>query len=111
MTERSELSVDLWNDLLSWPKKTVCHDGEASLIHDHGSLDLALSDFANADQASGRRLTIFRPTVVALAEGSQFEVAQIAIRDDQNRWVTPARIVRRRPNCGAPTPTPDPSRI
>ena len=29
----------------------------------------------------------------------------------QNRFVTPARIVRRSPNCGAPTPTPLPLRI
>jgi selenocysteine lyase/cysteine desulfurase len=29
----------------------------------------------------------------------------------QNRCVRPARIVRRNPNCGAPTPTPVPSRI
>jgi hypothetical protein len=30
---------------------------------------------------------------------------------NQKRCVTPARIVRRNPNCGAPTPIPVPLRI
>jgi Glutathione S-transferase, N-terminal domain len=29
----------------------------------------------------------------------------------QKRWLSPARMVRRGPNCGAPTPTPVPLRI
>ena len=33
------------------------------------------------------------------------------ITRDQNRCVTPARIVRRSPYCGAPTLTPVPLRI
>ena len=38
-------------------------------------------------------------------------VIEASHQEGQNRWVNPARIARRMPNCGAPTPTPVPLRI
>ena len=50
-------------------------------------------------------------TSKSVEETRQYSVVICQVRLDQNRWVNPARIARRRPNCGAPTPTPVPLRI